>query len=95
MPSIFRYGPYSVVTHHGALGPGAEHTWIFGPWDWGGFVVEMTATPFSLTGKERHLQVTRVSSQVGPTGERFVWVTVRNIGADRANYIMWLGGIQP
>ncbi len=94
MPSIFRYGPYAVVTDDGALDPGAEHTWFFGPWPWYSQVVDAIAHPLHLAGTERHLQVTRVSSQAGPTGERFVWVTVRNVGADSANYVMYLGGIQ-
>jgi hypothetical protein len=96
MASIFRYGPYAVVSSSG-LAPGAEDTWFFGPWPWYAFVVSVTAHPLHRVGAgtEGHLTVTRVSTQVQPSGDRYVYATVRNIGADATNYAWWLGGVQP
>jgi hypothetical protein len=95
MATIFHYGPYAVVSATGALRPGAEDTWVFGPWPWYAFVVEVTAHPIALLGDDRHLQVTRISSEANANGDRLIWATVKNIGPNPANYAWWLGGIQP
>lgn len=96
MATIFHYGPYTVVSGSG-LPPGAEDTWWFGAWPWYAFVVGVTAHPIYKVGAgtEGHLAVTRVSAQVQPSGDRYIWATVKNIGKDPTNYAWWLGGIQP
>jgi hypothetical protein len=92
MSTLFRYGPYSSISFVG-LSPGQEESWWFGPWPWYANAVVVTAHPFALTGADRRLEVTSVSSGASPNGDRFIYCTVRNIGRDPANYAVWLGGV--
>lgn len=92
MPSLFHYGPYLWASAHG-MHPGAEHYWSFGPWPWYANAVSITAHPLHLAGADRTLEVTRITSHVNPAGERFIHCTVRNVGTDRVNYVVWLGGV--
>lgn len=97
MAKIFHYGPY-LSTGYGPLGglpPGAEEYWSFGPWPWFWSAVAITAHPFSSPGLDRTLEVTSISSRVSPTGDHFIYCTVRNVGIDPVNYAVWLGGVAP
>jgi hypothetical protein len=104
MAQIFHYGPYYEISADGALGPGEEDYWSFGPWEWWAFAVNITAHPFEtirLAGQDCTLAVTSISSRVAaPTGppwrfDRYIYCTVRNVGQDRANYAVYLGGVRP
>ena len=104
MAQIFHYAPYAEISADGALGPGEEDYWFFGPWDWYAFAVNITAHPFEtirLAGANCTLAVTSISSRVDtPTGppwqfDRYIYCTVRNVGQDRANYAVWLGAVRP
>ena len=75
--------------------PGAEHYWSFGPWPWYAYAVAITAHPLALAGHDRALAVTGISVRTTPTGERFIYCTVRNVGPDPVNYAVWLGGVAP
>ena len=44
-------------------------------------------------GADRQLEVTHVSMEAKPNGDRYLHATVRNLGPDSANYAVWLGGI--
>jgi hypothetical protein len=92
MANIFRYGPYAWVSEWG-MPPGTEHFWSFGPWPWYADAVTVTAHPLALAGADRQLEVTHVSMEANPNGDRNLHATVRNLGPDSANYAVWLGGI--
>jgi hypothetical protein len=53
----------------------------------------VTAHPLALAGADRQLEVTHVSMEANPNGDRYLHATVRNLGPDSANYAAWLGGI--
>ncbi len=91
----FLYGPYAHVTATGALPPGTEWHWWFGPWPWYADAVAVTAHPIALEGADRMMEVTRVWSHATPTGDRFIECIVRNVGPDAANYAVWVGGVAP
>jgi hypothetical protein len=94
MAAIFHYGPYSWVSAVG-MPPGAVHSWTFGSWPWYAHAVVITAHPLHRAGQDRSLEVTDITVRAGPTGERFVNCSVRNVGPDPVNYAVWLGGVAP
>ncbi len=94
MAKLFHYGPYTWISTYG-MPPGAEHYWWFGPWPWYAYAVAITAHPFAMAGRDRTLAVTSISVRATPTGERFIYCTVRNVGPDPVNYAVWLGGVEP
>jgi hypothetical protein len=96
MASLFHYGPYVYVGPWGqGLPPGGRHDWVFGPWPWYAYAVTITAHPFFLSGADRTLAVTSVSSRAAPDGNRYIYCTIQNVGNDPANYAVWLGGVAP
>jgi len=67
------------------LQPGASVTWWFGPWGWIKKGVSVTAQPFDLSTADRALEVANVwvrTSPASPTGDEWVYATMRNTGRD-------------
>ena len=94
MANLFLHGPYASVSDFG-LAPGADETWMIGPWPWYANAVSATAHPIALSGADRTMTVTRITSQAAPNGDRFIFCTVQNVGVDSANYALWVGGVAP
>ena len=94
MATLFLYGPYASVSDFG-LPPGAEETWVIGPWPWYANAVVGTAHPLHLEGADRTMTVTSTTAQATPNGDRFIYCTVQNVGVDPANYALWVGGVAP
>lgn len=88
MASVFLYGPYTFVSDSG-MPSGADHFWSFGPWAWYADAVTVTAHPLALSGADRQLEVTAVSMEAMPNGDRMLHATVHNLGPDPANYEVW------
>jgi hypothetical protein len=56
-----------------------------GPWDWGGHAITVTAHPFSSQSLDRKLEATHVWRRAKPSGEQWLYATVKNVGNDPAN----------
>lgn len=79
--NVYQYDHYDGTSFN----PGQQAVWTFGPWEWTGRGVVVTAHPFDLSTSHRSLEVihTRVVSSPGqPTGQKFVVATILNNGPD-------------
>lgn len=97
MSSTFLWSPYIVASDAppGILDPGKEWTSAWGPWDWENYAITVTAHPFHYDNLDRQLEVTRVWRRAKPSGEEWLYATVKNVGNDAANFWWTLGGVRP
>jgi hypothetical protein len=88
---------YDYVAPQGFLGAGQEWTQSFGPWPWVGAALTVTAVPFRVSPAGHTagaLEVTRVFLR--RSGEdRYLVATIKNVGSDRANLQVVIGGVTP
>jgi hypothetical protein len=96
MATPFAY-KYDFVAPQGYLASGQEWTPSFGPFGWENTAITVSAHPFSV-GPPGHtasaLEVTRVLSRRSGE-ERWIFATVKNLGPDRANVQVVVGGVKP
>jgi hypothetical protein len=65
--------------------PRSARTYWYGPWQWIGKAVVVTAIPFDLSTSNRELKVTDISLRTTPNkpaADKYVVATVRNVGQD-------------
>jgi hypothetical protein len=89
--------PYDYVAPQGYLAAGQETTEQFGPWPWVGAALSVSAIPFRVSPAGQTasaVEVTRVLLR--RSGEdRYLLVTVKNLGPDRTNLQIVIGGVRP
>jgi len=98
MAQLFHFGPYTSVTFNGLL-PGESVRWSFGPFAWDGSALMISAHPLGHNAiGNRAFTVTDIHIENTATGAgeaQLVHCTVRNVGRDASNYVIWIGGIKP
>jgi hypothetical protein len=85
-------GPYVISAPGGALAPGAEANYWWGPWPYEHDTIVVSATPLAKAGEDRAVAVTRVSMEVKPDGSRYFYARIKNLGSTPVDFSVCAGG---